>query len=359
MLTGWDPTELAKYELDDGTSVLDVFNRLTAALGVASAELSGGIWGQLVTFTDRPETSYRIGASNGFEEHTEYARPDPKRAATEGHMIPYKEYDRALGWTYDYLTKHARMNDVEADIIDAVNDAKNNWRLRILGRLLKRGDDTGAAAGLGSTGESPGFATTAGSTGVDYTPPSYGGASFSDTHEHYVAVTGGWADTTFTDIAAELREHGHEAPYTVIASGADEAQIRGLTGFIPTGTSIVSYGVGTTLAAMSGDPIAPGVYPIGVNGNCVIYIVPGMPQYYGFGWKAYGPLSQRNPLLVRLWKGQRTINIMGVNDPSNGSPAHPLQYMMLKMDFGVGVNDRTNGTPRYTNSNTWTDGVAT
>jgi hypothetical protein len=132
-----------------------------------------------------------------------------------------------------------------------------------------------------------------------------------------------------------------------------------LTGFIPTGTSIVSYGVGTTLAAMSGDPIAPGVYPIGVNGTCVIYIVPGMPQYYGFGWKAYGPLSQRNPLLVRLWKGQRTINIMGVNDPSNGSPAHPLQYMMLKMDFGVGVNDRTNGTPRYTNSNTWTDGVAT
>lgn len=359
LLTGWDADALKNFELSDGTSIVEVYNRLNAALAVVSNELVGGLWGQLISFTDRPDVSYRVGASNGFEEHTEYGRPDPRRAATEGHMLPLIKYDRALEWTYDYLNEEARMSDIEADIADAVKDAKDNWRVKILSRLLKRGDDSGKNKKLGSGGLSPGFATAAANTGVDFTPVNYGGNNFTSDHEHYVAVSGGWSNDVFKDIKSELREHGHEQPYYVIASSSDESTIKGLSDFTPVAESTVRYGDDTSLANVPAELRTPGVYAIGTIHECVVFIVPGMPQYYGFAWKPYGQLSQRNPLRIRLQKGQRRIQVMAANDPRNGSPAHPLQYLMLKMDFGVGVGmDRTNGTPRYVNSATWSDGTA-
>ncbi len=358
LLTGWDATALKNFELDDGTSIQAVAAMLNTALGVAATELRSGLWAQLVSFTDRPDVTYRVGTSNGFTRHTEYGRPDAQRGETEGHMLPYEEWDRALGWTYDYLTKHARMDQIEADIADAIKDAKDLWRQRLLRRLLKRGDDSGQALGLGTGGLSPGFATAAASTGVDFTPVNFGGNVFTSDHEHYVAVAGGWSANVFKDIKAELREHGHSAPYAVMASPLDEETIKGLTGFVPVAQANVNYGVNTSLATVPTEIGTEGVYAIGTIEECTVWIVPGMPQYYGFAWKPYGPLSQRNPLRVRLWKGMSRPTLMAANDPRNGSPAHPLQYLMIKLDFGVGVGqDRTNGTARYNNNSTWADGT--
>jgi hypothetical protein len=85
-----------------------------------------------------------------------------------------------------------------------------------------------------------------------------------------------------------------------------------------------------------------------------------MPQYYGFGWKSYGSNSQKNPLRVRLQKGQTSLQATAFPDPRSGAgAAYPLQYMMYFMEYGIGVADRTNGAPYYVNhANTWTDGVA-
>src|SRR5690606_13245262 len=112
----------------------------------------------------------------------------------------------------------------------------------ILTRLLQRGDDSGVDLGLGAAGLSPGFATTAASTGVDYAPPSYGGTNFAATHEHYVAVAGGYTNDVFKDVKSELMEHGHAGPYNFLASLSDESVIRGLTDFIPVGSGLVRYG---------------------------------------------------------------------------------------------------------------------
>ena len=100
-------------------------------------------------------------------------------------------------------------------------------------------------------------------------------------------------------------------------------------------------------------------YYIGTISNIRIRVMNGIPQYYGFVWKPYGPNSQRNPLRVRLPKGSTRLVVTAANDPRNGSPAHPLQYMMLRTRFGVGVGDRTNGTPRYVNNANWADGTPT
>ena len=360
MLTGWDATELQNFTLQDGATYAEVVARMSAALAGLNAEFAGDWMSSLYSLTDQPDVEYRVGSSNGFEEHTEYGRPDAKRAATEGHMLPLKGWDRMLGWTWDYL-RDARLPQIEADIADAIKDARDKRRQRILRRLLKAGDDSGATLNLGTGGYSPGFAHAAASTEVDFTPPTYGGTSFDSDHTHYVGITGSaYTNALFTDAKDEIREHGHEPPYSFLAGPSDEATIKALSNFTPVPELLVRYGATQDLATLGVAEIGTGAYPIGTINDFAVYIVRGMPQYYGFGWKPYGRLSQRNPLRVRLHKGSSAWQIVAMTDPhSPGRGMYPIERLMLFVEFGVGVADRTNGTARYTVSETWADGTAT
>lgn len=361
VLTGWDAAELKKHQLQDGTTYDAVVAQINTALAMVNAELYGNpLYSSILAFTDQPELEYREGASNGFGEYTEYGRPDPGRGSTVGHMLPLKPYDRALGWTWDYLRK-ARASQLQADIAEAIKDVRDLYRQKILTRVLKRTDDSGAANGLGAAGYSPGFATTAGSTNVDFVPPAWGGASFSNTHEHYVAIAGGaWTEAVFQDAKAELREHGHRPPYYMWVSGSDETVIRALTNFVPIAKANIQYSSTVSLATVNGDIDENGSYAIGVLEDFIVRVVPGIPQYWGLGFKSYGANSQRNPLKVRLQKGLTRPQVVAMPDPrSGGGGAYPLQYLMLFTEFGVGVGDRTAATPRYVNNATWADGTAT
>lgn len=358
--TGWDATELKNFQLNDGTTYAQVVAMMNAGLGALAAEMvSDPLWASLVSYTDQPELEYRIGTSNGFSLHTEYGRPDPKRGDTTGHMLPIQKFDRMLGWTYDYLLE-ARLSHIEADIADAIKDARDKWRVQILTRLLKRGDDSGVSKGLGTGGYSPGFATDAGSTSVDFTPPAYGGTSFTSSHEHYVGISGGvFTKAVFTDAKDELREHGHEPPYDFAIGISDEATVKGLTGFVPVAESLVITGAMQDVARLNGMATVNGTYYIGTIEDFAVRVVRGLPQYYGFAWKSYGPNSARNPLKVRVGKGKQRPSVIAMPDPNGGMGIVPLQNLMLQMEFGVGVSDRTNGTARYVNSGTWADGTPT
>jgi hypothetical protein len=362
MMTGWDATELQNYKLQDGTTFATIVNELNVALNGVSNELyNDPLWSKLVSYTDQPEMEYRVGSSNGMDAFTEYGRPDPKRAATEGHMLPLRAFDRALGWTWDYLRK-ARMSQIEADIADAVKDVRDKWRVQILTRLLQNGDDSGAALGLGSGGYSPGFATTASATNVDFTPPAFGGTSFASTHEHYNTGTGGAMTLAmFQAMRDDLREHGHQPPYEFIAGTADETAIKALDDFIEVARMGVNYGAMQDVAIGNRMMDSSGNWFIGMIEDFAVRIVPGMPQYYGFGWKTYGANSQRNPLRIRVQKdAPLRPNIMAFPDPRSGAgAAFPLQWVMFFLEFGVGVGDRTNGVALYNNNSTWADGTPT
>jgi hypothetical protein len=164
----------------------------------------------------------------------------------------------------------------------------------------------------------------------------------------------------FQDIRAELREHGHQPPFDVLIGVSDESTVRGLTGFVPVAQQLVSYGTTTSLATfgMESDEIN-GSYYIGMYEDCRIRVVPGMPQYYAFAYKSYGMNNPRNPLRVRVGKGQQRPQFMAMTDPRAGNATTPIQYLMLYGQFGVGVGDRTNGTPRYVNNANWSDGTPT
>lgn len=360
-LTGWDDTELRKYELQDGTNFTAIVAMLNGALGAVNGEIANDpLYSALVSYTDQPELEYRVGVSNGMQRFTEYGRPDATRAETEGHMLPLAAFDGALGWTWDYLRK-ARMTQIEADIADAAKNIRDQFRKSVLTRVLQRGDDSGVANGLGTGGYSPGFATAFGSTNVDFVPPAVGGNVFTSSHEHYNTIAGGlFTNAVFTDSRAELLEHGHNPPYEYVCGTVDATTIVGLTDFVPTAKELIRYSSGVDLATFAAQYGMNGIYSIGSIHEFRVWVVPGMPQYYGFGWKSYGSNSQKNPLRVRLQKGQTRLQATAFPDPRSGAgAAYPLQYMMYFMEYGIGVADRTNGAPYYVNhANTWTDGVA-
>lgn len=362
LLTGWDATELKKHQLQDGTTFATLVGDMNAALGAVNAELyNDPLWSSIASYQDMPEVEYRVGSSNGFKRFTEYGQADAQRGDTEGHMLPLVPFDRKLGWTWNYLRK-ARRSQLDADIQDAIKDIRDLYRVQLLTRVLKRGDDSGEYYGLGSSGYSTGFATAAASTAVDYTPPAFGGTSFTSDHEHYVGIAGGaFTAAVFTDANSELKEHGHNPPYDFWIGGSDEATVKGLTGFVGTASSLIAYNDTAALANFGGGNQVDmnGSYYIGTISDFRVRVVPGIPQYYGFGFKSYGANSQRNPVRIRLQKGIMRPAVVAMPDPRAGNGAYPLQFMMLFTEFGVGVADRTNGTARYVNNATWADGTPT
>lgn len=353
MLTGWDATALQNFKLEDGATYAQVVALLTTGLGAINAELANdSLYAGLCSFTDQLEVEYRTGVSNGMERHTEYGRPDSKRAATEGHMLPLLGWDRRLGWTWDYL-RRARMSQLEADIADAIKDIRDRMRVSVLTRLLKRGDDSGAGNGLGASGYSAGFATAASATAVDFTPPTFGGTAFDSNHEHYVGIAGGvYTNAVFEDAYDELREHGHEPPFDFVFGPSDRLTIEGLSKFTKAADPLVQLG-NTQDRALVGNEY------IGTIEKFRLREVRGIPQYWGAGYKTYGPRSQRNPLRVRLGKGQALPMAIAMTDPLAGNGNSPLQNLMVFLEFGVGVGDRTAATPRYVNNATWADGTPT
>jgi hypothetical protein len=313
-------------------------------------------WSMLVSYTDQLDTRYIIGNTASMVAHTEYGRPDPRRAELAGHMLPLQKWDFMLGWTADYL-EEARMSDLQADVSLAIEAGSNRWRMSLLQRLIKRGDESGTVYGLSTTGLSPGFATAAANTGVDFVPPSYAGTIFTSAHEHYVSLAGGvFTNAVFSDARSELEEHGHEPPYEFIIGPSDEATVTALTDFVSVNEALVNQSILSAATTFTGQAVG-GKRPIGAISGFRVWVVPGMPQYYGFGWKSYGMNSPRNPLVVRLPDGATSPALRLIRDSNNPGIA-PVQNLMAQMHFGVGVGDRTNGTARYVNHAAWSDGTA-
>ena len=122
---------------------------------------------------------------------------------------------------------------------------------------------------------------------------------------------GAFTAAVFQDARDELREHGHEGPYEFVIGTADQSTVEGLTGFVPAPSNLVTYGANTNLAQLTNTDSGNGMYYIGTIHDFAVRVVRGIPQYYGFGWKSYGALSQRNPLRVRLQKGQ-TLSLIHI-----------------------------------------------
>jgi hypothetical protein len=349
---GWDATYLKNYAMADGITFDRVVGDINQSLAMFNSEQKW--YDNFIAITDQPEVEYPQG-NLSVEDHTEYTPPKPQRTDFTGHMLPVLEKDLGYRFTRDFFVK-GRFSRVQGSVRAGIDAFRQHQEYMIIKRALQRADDSGASKGLGTSGISPGFATTAANTGVDYIPPRYAGQTFLNTHEHYLSYAAASLATGIGVMINHLREHGHVPPYELWISDDDAATVGALTGFV--NVTPVTQMAGTSSNQTVGVSAQLDVpYYLGSYKECYVRVIPRMPQYYYFMSKPYGFNDMRNPFRMRFdprW-GAEGVMLMATD------PSYPLSGAYLFEAKGVGVGeDRTNGVAMFIDAGaTWADATVT
>lgn len=347
--TYWDAAELEKVRLADGTTYAGFIADVTQALSLQNgALLSDPLLSTMIATTDELSVEYGIGVSNGFEEATEYGEPDAKRAATTGHMLGLKEYDRKFGWTWMFLNK-ARRLQLDNDIASGMADLRNLWAQKILTRFFKSTYDA-----VGSSGRSMPFCD-GGTADSAYVPPNVPdrASAFAYTHTHLLRMDG-ITQANLETAVKHLWEHGHDGPYELLVSLTDIGSWRNttnVTGYVSRPDPLIRYGVQTDLANVGQgvDGVIETAY-----GACRLRSSARIPTTYWGLYKNYGTLDQRNPLWIRY---NPKFGIGAVLLAGDHIRQYPLENAIMWMEFGANVGrDRTNGVlVKNAGSSTYSD----
>lgn len=337
----WDLAEMRRIAMADGTTFDQVLTDARDGLQLLNGSLlSMPHYSSLFSVQDNVEVEYPVGVVNGYEDATEYGTPSPQRGKVTGHSLPIKAYDRGMGWTMMYL-RNGNARRIDADIRSVVTDSRSLFQLKLLQRFFKStAENVGA-----TTGASVPFAD-GGTADANYVPPvAANGKTFLSTHNHYLRV-----DTIANAVAPAiltLSEHGHTAPFDIIASEADNATWAGLSKFKAPMWSEVAYMASTTERAQIPDV---GTY-IGfletTYGIARIWSTPRLPTNYFGVFKDYGPGDSRAPMRMRI-NPNTGFGFQLV--PGNWVNA-PTLMAVSYAEFGVGIGeDRTNGVAVYLNA---------
>jgi len=330
--TYWDAATLEKYRLRDGTTLDALMSDIAGALSIANGDLlSDPVVNSLISVTTDLTLEYRVGVSNGFEEHTEFTRPNASRGAVSGHMLPLKGYDRMLGWSWDFL-RFASRSQIDADIASAIGDQKNLFQQKIFTRFFNS-----AYEAVGAAGRSMPFAD-GGTADPAFVPLAVSdrGGTFLSTHDHIVALNG----ITQANVVAGIRnlwEHGVNGPWDILVADADIGTWTDntvITGYIPRADPLVRYGVTADMASV--DPGYTGVIDT-IYGAARLRSTGRFPTGYWGIYKSYGALDQRNPLAVRFGTdyGAGATIVKGASIVE-----YPIENAIIFLEFGVGVKDR-------------------
>jgi hypothetical protein len=326
----WDAAELEKFRLADGTTYDGLLADISAALAMANAQLlADPIMASLCSVTTDMALEYRIGVSNGFEVHTEYGRPDAKRGATVGHMLPLIAYDRAFGWTWDFLRK-ARRAQIDADIASGIDDLANVFEQKVLTRLFKSTYDS-----VGSSGRSMPWADggTAESAYVPVAVPDRGG-TFLYTHDH-IAPLENITQANLETAVENLWEHGYDGPFELLVSATDISSwtnTTNVTGFVPRAHPLIRYGVTQDLSTLDESYIGAVETDYGV---CALRASGRIPTAFWAVYKSFGAGDSRNPMKIRVGDyGLGAVLLAG-----DHVREYPLENAILFTEFGVGVGE--------------------
>lgn len=337
----WDAGEITKVRLADGVTFEQMLRDIRLGLQALNAGLLAmAHYGDLIAVQDTPEVEYPIGVSNGVEEATEYGVPTPMRGETTGHMLPLKAYYRALGWTMMYL-RNARTAKLDADVRSAITDMRSAWQKHLLERFFKMEGET-----VGSTSNASVPFADGGVTDSSYVPPvSPEGEVFTSSHDHYLRLDT-LNDAALGQAVEHLQEHGHQAPFDVIASRTDASTWKGFTNYKAPEWPGVVYRATTDRAAIPDITDYFG-YVETAYGICRLWLTPRLPTSYFGVFKTYGPGDPRNPLRLRINPnvgfGWQIVPGVWVSAPQT--------MAVMYAEYGVGVGeDRTNGVCVYINA---------
>jgi hypothetical protein len=177
---------------------------------------------------------------------------------------------------------------------------------------------------------------------VAFTPPSYGGTSFSPDHSHFERRGADKQADALEAGAKHLWEHGIFGPYQGIIPFADVNTYTALGKFIKPdrGVEYVSTSANAPYAqAVTSDERYIGLYE-SAYGLVRLWVTPHLPTGYLGLYRGYENADPRNPLRVRYAPdlGAGAVLLRG-----EGFRHYPLENALLVHEFGVGVGNRLNG----------------
>lgn len=283
----------------------------------------------LVSFTDAADVDGSGPTAFELEEETEYGLPRPELGERRGHMLPFRKYAKALGFTEEGLYE-----TTEAEILRQVDNMLLTFtRGRTLTVLRRLFSDDEYFVDRKTTTVSPGFAGSG--TGDNVFGGTYpDGTALPDPYTHYFRDTVANADVA-ADAMIALLERWHPAPYDMVGGSAAIDAIASETGFVASGSPLIRPAAGTAEALVDSSRFI-GVYANKVRVWSSRLELGAEPHMAIF--KTYGNFDPRNPLRVRI-------------DPRFGRGAEvkfrsffPLDQAVMRARWGVGVGDRTAAT---------------
>jgi len=340
----WDADYFARLEMRDGTTFDALASEAARALAGFNGELlSMPHYSGLFAVQDKPDLKYAIGTSNTWEVATEYGVPDPRRGKTEGHMLPIRPYDWALGWTTMYLREHYR-DDLVADIKSMIDSARKLWQQKLLTRLFSDVANTIDGTALADLP----FANSTNDISTYVPPVSPQGEEFTSSHDHFAGYGAtGITQDTFDISAVEylvehLQEHGYEAPWDMAVSRLNVSSWAAVTGFKPPNWAGINYHASAVERADFGDI---GSYIGSIEsemGMVRLWATPRIPTKFACLYKrmdAGAEGGEGAPLRVRY----DDMYGFGFNLVPGDYVNAPVHLVVGFSKFGVGVGNRVNG----------------
>ncbi|MEQ8673293.1 MAG: hypothetical protein RIC84_08760 [Aggregatilineales bacterium] len=347
--TGVDGTKIAEWMMQDGISYSEFANAAALSLGNFNASLVTK-WGDLFGVTEEISMEYEDGQSvTPLGEIGDTGKPDLIRGLTKGHMIELTPYGGAIGGSRRYF-RDARAAKIAATIKSITRRAEWRFEQKLLGRLF-----TNTETLIGSGGYNVPWAKGSSAT-VKFTPPSYSGEDFTQSHNHFVGVNSaslGFGDL-LNQLAETLDEHGHMAPFIAVVSKADVAMYNALSNIIKIvspGIQLIDRGGATSGAQyfVNGQPnVTNGTFARFQSdyGEIELRASSRVPTGYAAMAKSYGVNVPDNPLQVRVHpaEGFGAFIVPETVDDKQ----YPIQSLNIEMELGIGVGmDRTQGAAGY------------
>jgi hypothetical protein len=278
----------------------------------------------LLTFRTTDKTFSVLQGAYEFEDYADYTLPDSQDLSYLELSVGIKDFDLRYAFTW------ARILESTASELDGRHAAALQADTRLLLKQVIRAALTKEGLTLGGV-TSPAFYNADGTV-----PPPVKNTTFSGSHTHYLATTGGTLAAADLDrIEDDLVHHGFVSDIILMVNRAQVRTIQGFTGFVPSST--LTHDIKWT--NLVGDPY------FGSYGIMAVLEEDWIPAGYLFAFSAQGgPGGQTAPIAFRESTNPAARGLIlqrGTN------PEYPLADSFYYRKFGVGVRQRGNGVAMF------------
>lgn len=308
----------------------NAFSAVDAALA-AHNRIQQELLGAFVETTSDRLRRYGGVDAMSMDEIDEFGTPDVQKITAGSNVgFPLRKFSIALQWTRTAF-QVMRANELAANV-NAAFTADEKRIIREIKRAIFTPTNSTYLDRYVDNVQLPVKALV----NADSAPLPLGpnGETFNAaTHTHYLG-TASFVAADLTTLIETVLEHYNTGQPMMFINRAQEATIRGFTGFTAYLDARIIPASGTQSAQGNLDAVNLYDRAIGIFGGAEVWVKPWMPAGYVFATIQ----GQPAPLVFRTRDGG-SGNLELVFEDEN----HPLRARVWEREFGVGVWTRTNG----------------